>query len=194
MKFYFSVELWCFFLRGGDLGGVPCGDRLISFFQFFCSHVQGNGGKKRKKEKKKKKFLKRKRELYLHGGRAGIEWSIQFCQGSHSLLCHQYSAKIVTQWYLLYFEFGDFLKLESFRSLGLQCDRVKPDGKYSPETTAWKTWPVLFEQKVCSERNTTDGRRNECGIKLQHYLFDRILCTVSMTFLIFSTVILLVFW
>lgn len=167
-----------------------------SWFPSFSSFVpmcRGMGEKKGKKEKEKKQFLKRKIELYLHGGKAGIEWSIQFCQGSHSLLCHQYSAKIVTLWYLLYLEVGYFLKLGSFGSMGLQCDSVKPDEKYWPGTTAWKTWPVLFEQKVCSERNATERRRNECGIKLL-YLFDRILCTVSMTFLIFSTVILMAFW
>lgn len=104
-----------------------------SWFPSLSSFVPICRGMGKKKEEKKKKVL------YLHEGRAGIEWSIQFCQGSHSLLWHQYSAKIVTLWYLLYCEVGDFLRLGSFRSMGLQCGSMKPDGKDSPRTTAWKS-------------------------------------------------------
>lgn len=59
--------------------------------------MQGNG-KKKKKNKKQTNFI-----CMEEGKISGAEWSIQFCQGIHSLLWHQYSAKIVTLWYLLYF-------------------------------------------------------------------------------------------
>lgn len=50
-----------------------------------------------------------------------------------------------------------------------------------------------LSRKLAVKGTAAEGRSNECGIKLL-YLFDRTLCTVSVTFLIFSTVISMAFW
>lgn len=102
-----------------------------SWFPSFSSFVRWSH---MRRSGKKRSFI-----CMEEGKISGAEWSIQFCQGIRSLLWHQCSAKIVTLWYLLYFQVGDFLKLGSFRSMGLQYDSMKPDGKDSPSTTAWKS-------------------------------------------------------
>lgn len=80
MKFYFSVELSCFFLKERELGAVPRGDKLISFFQFFCSHVQGNGKKiKEKISRKKKGFICMKEGQGLNEAFSSAKAAILFC-------------------------------------------------------------------------------------------------------------------
>lgn len=75
--------------------------------------------------------------------------------------------------------------------MGLQYGNMKPDGKASPATPAWKSFGLYFSSIKLAVKE--QGVVEQMYIEKFLYLFDRTLCTVSVTLLVSSSVILMAF-